>query len=68
MFLGLTLALGAIIGPATASATRRTWGTAAVGGYLLLAVANTAWLWPILVGDLMSSADWLRRMWFKSWI
>ena len=68
MFLGLTLALGAIIGPATASATRRTWGTAAVGGYLLLAVANTAWLWPILVGDLMSSADWLRRMWFKGWI
>ncbi len=68
MFLGLTMALGAIVGPSTASATRRTWGTAAVGGYLLLVVANTAWLWPILVGDTMSSAEWLRRMWFKGWI
>jgi dolichyl-phosphate-mannose--protein O-mannosyl transferase len=38
------------------------------GGYVLLVVANTAWLWPLLVGDTLPYADWLRRLWFRGWI
>ncbi len=68
MILGLTLLLSSVIGERGASPNRRFFGSAAVGVYLLLVLADTAWLWPILVGDLMSNADWLRRMWFRSWI
>jgi dolichyl-phosphate-mannose--protein O-mannosyl transferase len=68
MIIGLTLVLSALMGDRTASSNRRFFGTAAVGIYLLLVVADTAWLWPILVGDLMSNADWYSRMWFRSWI
>jgi dolichyl-phosphate-mannose--protein O-mannosyl transferase len=68
MIIGLTLVLSALMGDRTASSNRRFVGTAAVGIYLLLVVADTAWLWPVLVGDLMSNADWFSRMWFRSWI
>ena len=63
------LALGALIGTVeTASPARRTWGGAVTGGYVLLVLANTAWLWPLLVGDTLPYADWLRRLWFRGWI
>ncbi len=65
--LAVTLALGAILGPARSS-PRRTWGAAAVGSYLLLVLANTAWIWPLLVGDQLPYAQWLRRLWFRGWI
>lgn len=67
MVLALTLALGAILGPARSS-PRRTWGAAVVGAYLLLVVANAAWIWPLLVGDQLPYAQWLRRLWFRGWI
>jgi dolichyl-phosphate-mannose--protein O-mannosyl transferase len=66
--MALTFALGTILGRRTASPTRRTWGAASVGGYLLLVIANTAWIWPLLVGTVLSQDDWLRRMWFRGWI
>src|SRR5262249_48626767 len=69
MMTGLALLLGHVIGAQeTASATRRTWGAAISGGYVLLVVANTAWLWPLLVGDTLPSAAWLRRLWFRGWL
>ena len=69
MVIGLTMLLGQVIGPQdTASPTRRTWGAAVAGGYVLLVVANTAWLWPLLVGDTLPYAAWLRRLWFRGWI
>ena len=69
MVIGLVLLLGQILGQReTVSATRRTWGAAVVGGYVLLVVANTAWLWPLLVGDTLPYASWLRRLWFRGWI
>jgi dolichyl-phosphate-mannose--protein O-mannosyl transferase len=67
--MALALLLGQVIGPQdTASPTRRTWGAAIAGGYVLLVVANTAWLWPLLVGDTLPYASWLRRLWFRGWI
>ena len=69
MVIGLVLALGHLLGPSdTVSPTRRTWAAAVTGGYVLLVVANTAWLWPLLVGDTLPYADWLRRLWFRGWI
>ncbi|MFI5098941.1 MAG: dolichyl-phosphate-mannose--protein mannosyltransferase [Actinomycetes bacterium] len=69
MVIALVLLLGQILGSReTVSATRRTWGAAVVGGYVLLVVANTAWLWPLLVGDTLPYASWLRRLWFRGWI
>ena len=31
-------------------------------------LANTAWIWPLLVGDQLPYAQWLRRLWFRGWI
>jgi dolichyl-phosphate-mannose--protein O-mannosyl transferase len=69
MVIAVALLLGQLLGEREAtSPTRRTWGAAAVGGYVLLVVANTAWLWPLLVGDVLPYAEWLRRLWFRGWI
>ena len=57
-----------ILGPRDARPTRRTWGAAVVGGYVLLVIANTAWLWPLLVGQSSPYAEWLRRLWFRGWV
>ena len=68
MVMALTFAIGAIIGTRDASPARRTWGAASAGGYLLLVIASTAWIWPVLVGTVLPQADWLRRLWFRGWI
>ena len=39
---------------------RRQWGAAAAGAYLLLAVANFAWLLPVLSAEVIPYADWAR--------
>jgi dolichyl-phosphate-mannose--protein O-mannosyl transferase len=68
LVLAVTMCLGLILGGPHASALRRQWGAAAVGAYLLLAVANFAWLLPVLSAETIPYADWARRMWWKSWI
>jgi dolichyl-phosphate-mannose--protein O-mannosyl transferase len=68
LVLAVTMCLGLILGGPKASALRRQWGAAAVGAYLLLAVANFAWLLPVLSAETIPYADWARRMWWKSWI
>jgi dolichyl-phosphate-mannose--protein O-mannosyl transferase len=35
--------------------------------YLGLAVANFAWLWPVMVGDSITPAHWDAEMWLPSW-
>ena len=68
LVLAVTMCLGLVLGGPDASALRRQWGAAAVGAYLLLAVANFAWLLPVLSAEVIPYADWARRMWWKSWI
>ena len=60
--------LGAVLGRATASETRRMIGLVAVCGYVALVVINSAWLWPILSGQLITYEEWRDRIWFPSWI
>ncbi|MDF5757705.1 phospholipid carrier-dependent glycosyltransferase [Spongiactinospora sp. TRM90649] len=68
MVLALVLVAGLILGPADATARRRAVGAAAVGAFALLALANFAWLHPVLVGDLLTYQEWRSRMMLPSWI
>jgi len=65
--LGLTLAMGKLIGPSRAG-TRRTLGVVASGSFMVLAMLNFAWLWPVLTYDVLSHGEWLDRIWFSRWI
>jgi dolichyl-phosphate-mannose--protein O-mannosyl transferase len=66
--LAVTYVLGMALGPPTASYRRRLWGGTAVGAYLVLTVLLFFFYWPIYTAQVISYADWLRRMWFPSWI
>ncbi|MDQ0379105.1 dolichyl-phosphate-mannose--protein mannosyltransferase [Amycolatopsis thermophila] len=65
--LGLTLALGQILGSARRGFERRGTGLLVVALYVGLVVANFAWLWPILNGDPISNARWQAELWLPSW-
>jgi dolichyl-phosphate-mannose--protein O-mannosyl transferase len=67
LVLSLTLVLGDILGWANAGYERRGTGLLIVSLYLGLAVANFAWLWPIMVGDSITNAHWNNEMWMPSW-
>lgn len=66
--LAVAMVVGMVLGGPQASATRRTWGASAAGAYLLLVVANFAYLWPILSAQVIPYSGWQSRMWFTSWI
>jgi dolichyl-phosphate-mannose-protein mannosyltransferase len=68
LVIGVALGLGAVLGPARAGEQRRILGLAAVCGYVALVVVNTAWLWPVLSGQLITYAEWKARIAFPSWI
>ncbi len=69
MILGIALAAGLIIGPASAPAQRRRAGAIAVGVFALLALVNFWWLYPVLSAELLPYQDWYDRMLFKQgWI
>jgi dolichyl-phosphate-mannose-protein mannosyltransferase len=67
LVLGITLVLGDILGWARDGAERRATGLLVVSLYIGLAVANFAWLWPIMVGDSITNAHWDAEMWMPSW-
>jgi dolichyl-phosphate-mannose--protein O-mannosyl transferase len=67
LVLSLTLIAGELMGRATDGPERRTTGLLVVALYLGAAVANLAWLWPVLVGDTITVAAWDARMWLPSW-
>lgn len=68
LVIGVTLALGDVLGRARASETRRLVGLLSVSGYVALVAVNFAWLWPILTGQLSTYEAWHARIWFPSWI
>jgi dolichyl-phosphate-mannose-protein mannosyltransferase len=65
--IAVCLVLGRLLGPA-APTRRRMWGAAAAGSFVVLVVLNFAWLWPVYTHSLISTPDWLDRIWFKAWI
>lgn len=68
LVLGATLLLGEILGPAEASVRRRAIGATVAGSILVLTVVAFAFFWPIWTDELISNADWAKRMFFKRWI
>jgi dolichyl-phosphate-mannose--protein O-mannosyl transferase len=66
--IAVTMLLGVLVGGPGASYQRRAWGAAAGGAYVVLVVLNFAWFWPIYTGELITTPEWLQRIWFKQWI
>jgi dolichyl-phosphate-mannose-protein mannosyltransferase len=62
------LLLGRVLGRQNASRRRRGTGAAVVGGFVVLVVLHFAWLWPVYTFELLTTPDWLDRIWFRSWI
>jgi dolichyl-phosphate-mannose--protein O-mannosyl transferase len=65
--LAVTLLLQDVLGPRTAPSWRRQAGLAAVVLYVVLVAATFVFFYPVLTGQPLAHADWLRRMWFPSW-
>jgi len=65
--MAVALCAGRLLGPAD-SGDRRMVGAIAVGAFVALVAANFAFIYPILTDTLMLRAQWLTRMWFRSWI
>ena len=65
--VALCLLLGRLIGPAVPT-RRRLWGTAAAGAFVVLVVLNFAWFWPVYTHQLLTTREWLDRIWFEAWI
>ncbi|MGQ0463791.1 MAG: dolichyl-phosphate-mannose--protein mannosyltransferase [Sporichthyaceae bacterium] len=71
LILGLTLALGALIGRAPesrAGARRRALGSTLAGAVVVLVVVNFFYIYPVLTAGTLSREDWMSRMWFTTWI
>ncbi|HWF80112.1 MAG TPA: phospholipid carrier-dependent glycosyltransferase [Streptosporangiaceae bacterium] len=68
LVIAITLCIGLIIGPANAPAGRRAIGAVIAGAYLLLVLANFAYLYPVLAAQPLPEPSWQQRMWFHSWI
>jgi dolichyl-phosphate-mannose--protein O-mannosyl transferase len=68
LVIAITLCLGLIIGPVDAPPGRRAIGAAVTGAYLLLVLANFAYLYPVLTAQVLPYDFWRQRMWFNSWI
>jgi dolichyl-phosphate-mannose--protein O-mannosyl transferase len=68
LVLAITLCLGLLIGPVTASGRRRATGAALAGAYMLGVLYNFAYLYPVLAAKIIPYSQWLSRMWYKGWI
>jgi dolichyl-phosphate-mannose--protein O-mannosyl transferase len=65
--IAVCLVLGRLVGPAVPG-PRRTWGAAVAGAFVVLVVLNFAWFWPIYTNGLLTTGQWLDRVWFGAWI
>jgi dolichyl-phosphate-mannose--protein O-mannosyl transferase len=68
LVIAITLCLGLVIGPVNAPPGRRAIGAVFAGAYVLLVLANFAFMDPVLAAQVLPYSDWHQRMWFSSWI
>jgi dolichyl-phosphate-mannose-protein mannosyltransferase len=66
--IALTLLIGHLVGSRRASVRRRMFGAVAAGTFVVLVVVNFAWFWPVYTDELMTTREWLQRIWFRGWI
>jgi dolichyl-phosphate-mannose-protein mannosyltransferase len=65
LILSITLCLGLILGPVSASVLRRASGALVVGTYLLIVLLMFAYFYPIFAGKVIPYTDWLGHMWYR---
>jgi len=69
LVMAVTMCLGFILGPSTASPRRRTVGATAVGAFLLLATLAAIAMAPLWLAEVLPYDDWLDRLFgIQSWI
>jgi len=70
MIAATVLTIGYALGPATPDRVgrRRLVVGFAAAGYVVLVVANLAYVLPVLTGEAIPYQAWLDRMWLHSWI
>ncbi|MEU9891625.1 phospholipid carrier-dependent glycosyltransferase [Sphaerisporangium sp. NPDC051011] len=68
MAIAIALAAGLLIGPADARPGRRLAGAAISGAFVLVALINFWWLYPVISAEIIPYDDWHRRMLFDRWI
>lgn len=68
MILAVTMCLGLLLGPPTASPVRRAWGAGVAGAIVLVVVLNFAYFFPIYTDATIPYEQWRARMWLTSWI
>jgi dolichyl-phosphate-mannose-protein mannosyltransferase len=66
--IALTLLIGHLVGSRRASVRRRMYGAVAAGTFVVLVVVNFAWFWPVYTDQLITTREWLQRIWFRGWI
>jgi dolichyl-phosphate-mannose-protein mannosyltransferase len=65
LILAIVLCLGLILGPATASALRRSTGALIVGAYVLCVLLMFWYFYSILAGQVIPYHYWLSHMWYR---
>ncbi|GGO67297.1 dolichyl-phosphate-mannose--protein mannosyltransferase [Nonomuraea cavernae] len=68
MVLALVLVAGLAIGRRDAPPGRRALGAATVGALALIVLINFGWLYPVLVAETLTQAEWWARMLMRSWV
>ena len=68
LVLGVTMLIGAMLGPPGASRERRMAGGAAAGALVLAVMWNFLYFLPLYTGQVIPIDEWRARMWFTSWI
>ncbi|ADD45351.1 dolichyl-phosphate-mannose--protein mannosyltransferase [Stackebrandtia nassauensis] len=69
LVLALTVTLGLIIGPRTATPERRLSGSLIAAGIVILIALCFAYFWPLYTGQIMTNDDWHARIWLEDrWI
>ena len=67
MCLALTYCAGLALGGRSADSERRFWGAIGMAVYTGLVLANFYFLYPVLAGKAIPTAEWQWRMWLSSW-
>jgi dolichyl-phosphate-mannose--protein O-mannosyl transferase len=68
LVLGLTAVAGVVLGPRTATDSRRLAGALIVGVYATAVTLLFVYFYPILAAQTIPTTGWRARMWFPGWI
>ena len=67
IFVGVLLTFSAAAPSLLLGVGAPLW-SAVAGAFLVLVIVNFAWFWPIYTGEMITTPQWLHRIWFRKWI